>query len=210
MTTTRVRIVEAALALVREGSFAAATVGAIASKAGIAAGTVYRYFPSKAELCAEVFRIAVAREVRAVEDALDGPGTPGQRLTRAVETFAGRALAGRRLAYALLAEPIDPLVEIERLKSRQAYARLFASVLGEGIVLGEFAVQRPTLSAAAIVGVVAETLLGPLAEDGENGVGTHGAGENRDGGALVGEIAAFCLRAVMAAEASPTARGGER
>lgn len=206
MSETKARIVEAAVTLVRGGGFSAATVGAIAGRAGIAAGTVYRHFPSKAELCAEVFRIASGHELRAVEDALAGPGSPSQRLARAVETFAGRALAGRRLAYALLAEPVAPLVEAERLAARRAYARLFAGVLGEGIAVGEFAPQRPAVSAAAIVGVVAETLVGPLAD----GAARDG---DRDGATLIGEIGAFCLRAVAATAAPAGAvqkQSGER
>lgn len=192
MSETKARIVEAALALVRAGGFSAATIGAIAARAGIAAGTVYRHFSSKGELCADVFRIAAGHELRAVEEALAGPGAPGQRLARAVETFASRALAGRRLAHALLVEPVDPLVEAERLLARQAYARLFADVIGEGIAAGEFAAQRPAFCAAAIVGVVAETLVGPLA-DGETG---HHGSDHQD--ALVREIRQFCLRAVRA------------
>ena len=38
-----------------------------------------------------------------------------ERIAAGVETFARRALRGRRLAWALLAEPVDPAVEAERL-----------------------------------------------------------------------------------------------
>ena len=42
-------------------------------RAGVATGSVYRHFPSKAELFAEVFRRAAQREVDAVAGAAGGP-----------------------------------------------------------------------------------------------------------------------------------------
>ena len=38
-------------------------------------------------------------------------------------TFARRALRNPRLAWALIAEPVDPLVDAERLAYRERYAR---------------------------------------------------------------------------------------
>ena len=95
---------------------------------------MYRHFPSKAELFAEVFRVASQHEVDAVALA-DGRArhlSPTASLL-GVETFARRALRGRRLAWALLAEPVDPAVEAERLVFRRAYAPVFSSSLKEGV-----------------------------------------------------------------------------
>ena len=44
-----------------------------------------------------------------------------------METFARRALRGPRLACALLAEPVDPAIEAERLAFRRAYRDVFAA-----------------------------------------------------------------------------------
>ena len=63
---TRRRIVAAARGLIAEGGYAAAQVAAVAERAGVATGTVYRHFPSKADLFAEVFREASQHEVDAV------------------------------------------------------------------------------------------------------------------------------------------------
>ena len=91
---------------------------------------------------------------------------PGGRhlvaLAAAVETFARRALRGRRLAWALLAEPVDPAVEVERLAFRRAYAAGFEHVLREGVAAGELAPQNVELTAAALVGALGEALVGPL------------------------------------------------
>ncbi len=50
-----------------------------------------------------------------------GGSAAAARIAAAVETFARRALRGRRLAWALIAEPVDPAVEAERLVFRRAY-----------------------------------------------------------------------------------------
>ena len=61
---TREAIVAAALDQVAEGGYASAGVQPVAAAAGVAVGTVYRHFPSKAELFAEVFRQAAAARAR--------------------------------------------------------------------------------------------------------------------------------------------------
>src|SRR5690554_2154763 len=55
---TRQRLLSAARDIVAAEGFAAATAAAVAARSGVAAGTIYRHFPSKPELVAEVFRYA--------------------------------------------------------------------------------------------------------------------------------------------------------
>jgi AcrR family transcriptional regulator len=177
----RERIVRAALELVRRGGYRAASVAAVASRAGVATGTVYRHFPSKSELIAEVFRVASQHEVNAVADAMRAPGPAVDRIATAVAVFARRALRGRRLAWALLAEPVDPAVEAERLVFRQAYARVFSSSLREGVLDGSLPPQDPDLVAIALVGAIGEVLTQPHSVDDE---------------ALVASLVQFCLRSI--------------
>jgi AcrR family transcriptional regulator len=189
-TETRARIVRAATELVAHGGYREAQVVAVAQRAGIATGTVYRHFPSKAELLTEVFRVASQREVDAVS-AVTGE-TAAQRLAAAVETFARRALRGRRLAWALLAEPVDPAVEAERLQFRRAYADVFADAIRAGVDAGELPPQDPAFTAAALVGAIGEALVGPLSA-------THDA---TDPDALVAALITFCLRSTTDQELS--------
>ena len=187
---TRERIVRAAHALIARGGYREAQVAAVAAGAGVATGSVYRHFPSKADLFAEVFRRASQREVDATRAAAEAAGGAAhQRLAAAVETFARRALRGRRLAWALLAEPVDPAVEVERLAFRRAYAAGFAEVLRDGVEAGELAPQNVELTAAALVGALGEALVGPLSWVG-------GPDHNVDADALVADLVTFCLRSV--------------
>jgi AcrR family transcriptional regulator len=184
---TRERIVRAAHALIARGGYREAQVAAVAAGAGVATGSVYRHFPSKAELFAEVFRRASQREVDAARAAAEAAGgTAPQRLAVAIETFARRALRGRRLAWALIAEPVDPAVEVERLAFRRAYAAGFAQVLREGVAADELAPQNVELAAAALVGALGEALVGPLSP----------LAADVDPDAFIADLVTFCLRSV--------------
>ncbi|HEV3053048.1 MAG TPA: helix-turn-helix domain-containing protein, partial [Solirubrobacteraceae bacterium] len=66
---TRERLLRAARAVIEEGGYGAASVAAIAERAGVAAGTLYRHFASKEELFVELFRTVCDREVQAMREA---------------------------------------------------------------------------------------------------------------------------------------------
>lgn len=166
LTASRDRIVAAALEIVAEGGYRACSVAAVADRAGVATGSVYQHFRGKAALMAEVFRTASGREVDAVARAAALEDTAREAVAATVETFAGRALRAPRLAYALLAEPVDPAVEAERLVFRRAYAEVIAAFVADGVASGELPPQDPRLSATALVGAVGEALVAPLAEGG--------------------------------------------
>ncbi len=162
---TRVRLLQAAEELIEAGGYAPASVAAIAGRAGVAAGTLYRHFSSKEELFVEVFRRVCDRELRAMERAAER--MPAQalhvdRLVTVLCTFARRALRRPRLAWALIAEPVDPLVDAERLAYRERYSGLTADALRAGIEAGELPEQNVELTAAALVGGCGEALVGPL------------------------------------------------
>ena len=63
------------------------------ARAGIAAGTVYRYFPSKTELVGALVASAAEREIAAVRRAADAAPGPLSALAAAIATFAARAAA---------------------------------------------------------------------------------------------------------------------
>lgn len=190
----RERILERALARVVDGGFAALTMQALAADVGIATGSLYRHFRNKGELAAEVFARASQREVDALATLLRGGGTPSARLAAGLEQFAARAWHSRRLAFALIAEPVEPEVDEQRLRYREAYAELFAELLEEGVRGGAFRAQPIALSAACLVGAIAEALVGPLSPP---------AWAAREAGRPTLELAevsqaliTFCLRAI--------------
>ncbi|MFE7426174.1 MULTISPECIES: TetR/AcrR family transcriptional regulator [unclassified Streptomyces] len=192
----RERLLDAARELLAEGGYAAASVSALADRAGVATGSVYNHFASKQELLAAVFRHVAGHELSAVREAVEaGTGAAGQ-LRALVEVFSRRALRTPRTAWALLAEPVDPLVEQERLAYRRDYHALAESVVAAGVATGELPEQNARLSAAAVIGAVGEALLGPLSP----------VGGRTDPEPVVTGITALCLRAVGADTAPPRPR----
>lgn len=197
----RERILVCALARVADGGFAALTMQALAEDVGIATGSLYRHFRGKGELAAELFVAASQCEVEALARALRGPGSPAERLAAGLQQFAARAWHSRRLAFALIAEPVEAQVDEQRLCYREAYAELFVELLEDGVACGQFRVQQVGLVAACLVGAIAEALVGPLSPP---------ARAARDAGHPSLELAevsqslvTFCLRAVGAEELLP-------
>jgi AcrR family transcriptional regulator len=189
---TRERLLRSAQQLIEEGGYGAASVAAIAERAGVAAGTLYRHFASKEELFVEVFRSVCVREERAMRAAsaeLESRGAV-ERLAGVLVTFAQRALRNPRLAWALIAEPVDPLVDAERLAYRERYAALIAEGLRAGIDAGELPAQNVALTAAALVGGCGEALVGPLSPL---------AGERPADEEIIAALRTFVERAVGAA-----------
>jgi hypothetical protein len=104
------------------------------------------------------------------------------------------------LAYALLAEPVDPAVEAERLAFRRGYREAFARALEDGIASGAFRELDPRTAAAAIVGALGEALLGPLAP------ASNGRGARRHHDVLVAALVQFCLNAIAKEKSRVRAR----
>jgi len=191
LASTRERLLRSAQALIEEGGYAGAPVTAIAERAGVAVGTLYRHFDSKQELFVELFRAVCEREERAMRAACaemaERPAV--EKLEHVLATFAERALRNPRLAWALIAEPVDPLVDAERLAYRQRYAAVIADGLSAGIAAGELPEQNAELTAAALVGGCGEALVGPLSPLSD---------EHPPGDQLVAALRTFVRRAVGA------------
>lgn len=159
----RAALLHAAEDVLAEGGYAACTVARVAERAGIATGSVYAHFANKGELLADVFRLAVGREVAAVRAAAERDSSASDRVAAVVETFAARALKQPLRAYALLAEPVDPVVDTLRLEFRTTYRDLLAEAVRQGVASGELPPQNHDVCAAALVGAIGESLIGPLA-----------------------------------------------
>ncbi len=163
MQDNRSRILASARALVSEGGWRQAQVASVASAAGIATGTVYRYFPSKAELFAEVLGAVSQREVDVLAEIARSDGIALGRLHSSVTTFVKRAMRNARLAYALIAEPCDPEIDKARLTYRAAVSEVIRSIIAAGQAAGEMRRDiQPDIAASVIVGGFMEGLIGPL------------------------------------------------
>ncbi|MDP4547597.1 MAG: TetR/AcrR family transcriptional regulator [Marinobacter sp.] len=175
---------------VAEKGFRSARITTIANLAGVATGTIYRHFESREDLFAEIFRLATQREVDKVAEALAVEGDAVHRLNNALCQFARRALKGPTRAWAMIAEPVDPKVEEERLLYRKAYASLFEQTIQEGIAEGSIPEQDARITSTCLVGAISESLVGPLSPAQTASLPTT----KTDQEALINTIVRYCVR----------------
>ncbi|CAG6390612.1 hypothetical protein SCOCK_10080 [Actinacidiphila cocklensis] len=93
---------------------------AVADAAGVAAGSVYQHFPSKAALPVEVFRHAAARDVELPGQVLHCPGSPESPQTYPLGGPPASAPAPDGALHPALAggAPYDPGAPRPRAQSR--------------------------------------------------------------------------------------------
>jgi AcrR family transcriptional regulator len=183
-------IVDAARQIAREGGMAAVQIVPVASRAGIAAGTVYRYFPAKTDLVAALLTEMAEREIGTLRRAAAGAPGPLSALSAAIMAFAMRALRERRLSLAAMAEPVDAELDGARLAFRRSLANEFATQIAAAVAAGRLPEQDAALAAAALIGLLVEGLIGPLAPD--------AAGRERE---IVQSLTLTALRALGVADA---------
>jgi AcrR family transcriptional regulator len=140
-------------------------------------------------LFVELFRMIGDAELAVAAEAAAPLRSAAEELDAVIATFAGRALARPRLAWALVYEPLDEQVDAERVRYRRLYAARMAGFIRERVENGELPDQDPDTTAAALIGGIAEALVSPLSPV---------AGGNADPDAVIVALTAFCRRAIGA------------
>jgi len=185
-------IVAAARALASESGMGAVQIVPVAERAGIAAGTVYRYFPSKDDLVAALVAVIAEQEIAAIRDAAAAAPGPLSALAAAIKAFAARALGERRLAFAMLAGAAEADAGAERLAFRHRLVAELATHIRAAIAAGHLPEQDADFAAAAVIGAVMEGLVGPLSGAPETAEARHSAAQ---------ALTLFALRALGVVDA---------
>lgn len=178
----REAILTATHKLVALDGFREIQMSVVALRAGVSVGAIYKHFPSRADLLAEVYVRAVTHELDLVREAVEATQGSRAQIATAVDTFCRRAIAAGRFGHALLTEPTDPAVDEHRLAFRENYRALFAGLIQTGIKDRELPRQDADIAAAAVLGVMTETLVRPLS-----------AKKRADPDVVVPTIVAHCL-----------------
>jgi AcrR family transcriptional regulator len=156
-------IIAAARDAADHGGMAAIQIAPVAERAGVAAGTVYRYFPGKAELIGALVDSVSEREIEEVRRAADVAPGPLSALAACIATFAARALRNRKLAWAVTGEPTDADTDAVRQNFRKALCGELETRIRAAIEGGQLSDQDAGLAAPALLGALLEGLIGPLA-----------------------------------------------
>ncbi len=158
-------IVDAARAAAVAGGMSAVQIAAVAERAGIASGTVYRYFPSKSDLVSELVAAVAERMLDAMRAAADAAPGPLSALAAAIAAFAARLLDERRLAWAVLVEPAGNETDAARLDFRKALVAELQARMRVAVAHRHLPEQDLAIAAPAVIGALLEGLVGPLAPE---------------------------------------------
>ncbi|MET9128001.1 MULTISPECIES: TetR/AcrR family transcriptional regulator [unclassified Streptomyces] len=158
---TRQKLYEAAVTLIAEQGFSATTVDEIAERAGVAKGTVYYNFASKAVLFEELLRHGVGLLTASLREAAERTGREGgtrvdalDAMIRAGLVFMDRYPAFTQLYVAEVWRTNRSWQSTLMVVRREAVA-VVEDVLRAGVAGGELSdeIDIP-LTAAALVGMV--------------------------------------------------------
>lgn len=165
----RREILEAATALFGRQGYEVTTVQAIATSAGVAAGTVYLYFPSKEAILdalREDFEGGLLDQVAAIATAvLEEEDASGEivRYEEVVERLIDAMVAyslGNRAAAEVLAQHKGPAAgTADPLRIDSGLNDVLSRVIGEGIRLGYVHTSDPEM-AAYLLNLAAATAVG--------------------------------------------------
>jgi len=151
----RQRILDATLALASKGGYEAVQMRAVAERAGVALGTLYRYFPSKIHLLVS----GLAREFERNQDKLDKITIPGATayermlyvLARITRTMQREPMLTEAMTRAFMFADPSAAAEVA------AVARLMEHMLTRAMHDGE-----PTADEIAIARVIGDVWLSNL------------------------------------------------
>jgi len=193
---SREAVLRAARAVVAAEGINGLSMVAVADEAGMAVGSIYRWYASRTELVAEVLRTTCDHELDVLRAIAAGEGPAAERLHDAV---TGRALSAGRIAYAMICEPTVAEAELLRRRIRDEMAGILAGIVRAGVQDGSFGDQDPALTGTALVGAVSEILAGPL-----------GSGSRTRRSALVEAVGALALRSAGATSSGPSSSAAPR
>ena len=162
MEQNRKSILSSARKLISEGGFKDAQIQTIAEQAGVSSGLVYRYFDNKSQVLIEVLSEAINTELLVIDAITESDLTAEQKLHKAVTTFVKRALNSPQLAYSLMFEPVDSLVEHERFRVKQLIKQSVIKILADGKASGEFDLEDLNTTALCVVGAMTYVVVEPL------------------------------------------------
>ncbi len=152
----RERILEEAVKLFYEHGFTGTTLDDIAAELGVTKPFIYTHFRGKVELLAALCKPTIEMSLEAVANAAASPGTPTERLRRAITDFTKVVLQRQPniAIYFREEKNLSPAALAEINTLRKQFDRVLSDLLSEGIAEGEFDIQDPSIAALALGGMI--------------------------------------------------------
>lgn len=122
------------MALAGEGGYEAVNMRAVAERAGVAVGTIYRYYSGKDEILTAGLAGWLVRTRRQVEAGGARGDTPCERLYWLLDRLAD-STEGHRLLICALVQAFnspDPAAQVHKLEVEQEFQALVVTAIGPG------------------------------------------------------------------------------
>lgn len=140
---TRAAITEAALALFRERGYEAATMRAIAQRAGVSVGNAYYYFSSKEELIQEFYLRNHAEHLAACRGVLATQTDLAARLGGTVRALVDILMPYHPIAATLYKHAAEPASPLSPFSPQSSPARVASIALYREVIEGSTARMGP-------------------------------------------------------------------
>jgi len=157
---TRDGILEAAALMFSEKGYHAASMQDIAQSVDLQKASLYHHFSSKQEILLAVLDRALDMLIDNMQQVLNQPSPPDEKLRRAMTVYLQTMLINRELAAVLLLEhrSLDPELKSRHIPRRDKFEHLWRDLIQEGLDRGIFCCMDPTLSTRGLLGVMNWTI----------------------------------------------------
>lgn len=177
-TTTRTRILAAAMRQIAERGYGGMRLADVAVDAGVSLGLVQHYFGTRTGLLQAAFEAGTEVNLRKAREIADGPGTPGDRLAALVKWGCAEIDAAdgswEFWFEFWLAALREPDLSLQNRAGDAGWQQAFRTVLTDGIADGSFHPDgTPEQIAAKLVTLLDGTMLRRM-------LGSQGADDDLD------------------------------
>ncbi|SED69125.1 DNA-binding transcriptional regulator, AcrR family [Amycolatopsis tolypomycina] len=151
--SSRERVRAAAVKLFATKGFHGTGIRDLAQEAELSSASLYHYMGTKEDLLAEIMHTALNRLLDAAREATASGGDPVQRLRTLVALHVLAHAAGPEETRVVDNEVdmLSPAAREPVVALRDAYERLWAAAIDEGVAAGVFRVEHPAVTRIALL-----------------------------------------------------------
>jgi AcrR family transcriptional regulator len=153
---TRDEILEASAQIFSQKGYHGTSMQDIALSVNLQKASIYHHVSSKQQILFELLNQALDLLSEKVEGVIEGPGSPDERLCRAICMYLRTLTANQDLASVLLLEyrSLEPRYLDRHIARRDRFEQIWRDLVQDGVNDGVFACDHPSLSARALLGIL--------------------------------------------------------
>ena len=169
---TRNEILDASAQIFSQKGYHGTSMQDIAIAVNLQKASLYHHVSSKQEILFDLLNRGLDILITQVEEAVDEPGSPDERLRRATCAYLTTMTEYQDLASVLLLEyrSLEPDYHDRHIPRRDRFEQIWRDLIREGMEDGIYTCDHPSLSARALLGVLNWTVTwfrndGPLSAE---------------------------------------------